>query len=63
MGAVVIVGVATSLTWPIARIVAQTPPAGVSASRLRDLTTVDQLREAFDADTDKVRILLLLSPT
>ena len=38
-------------------------PGDRAASRLRDLTSVDQLRDAFNADESKVRVLLLLSPT
>jgi hypothetical protein len=33
------------------------PPA------LRDLSTIAQLQTAFDEDREKVRVLLLLSPT
>lgn len=59
---VVAVTIAVSAALPGARPAAQAP-ANASASRLRDLATVDQLRTAFDADAGKVRVLLLMSPT
>jgi hypothetical protein len=43
--------------------------AGVTRSQapalpaLRDLSSIAQLQAAFDADREKVRVLLLLSPT
>lgn len=38
-------------------------PATNSAPALQDLSGVADLRALFDADRDKVRIVLLLSPT
>jgi hypothetical protein len=38
-------------------------PATHSAPALQDLSGVADLRAPFDADRDKVRIVLLLSPT
>jgi len=41
----------------VARTQTTTSPA------LRDLASIAQLQDAFDADREKVRVLLLLSPT
>jgi len=53
---------ATWLAWPAADATAQAAGA-VSPSVLRDLTSVAELQSSFDADRDKIRIVLLLSPT
>lgn len=44
---------------------AQPPAAGVAAEppSLADLSTVDELRLAFEHDAGKPRVILLLSPT
>jgi hypothetical protein len=47
--------------WPRLEMAAQrvvTP-----ASTLQDLASIDQLRTTFDADREKTRVVLLLSPT
>lgn len=36
---------------------------GAGRARITDLTSVDQLREAFEADEGVARLVLLLSPT
>jgi len=53
---------ATWLAWPAADATAQAA-GGVSPPVLRDLTSVAELQSSFDADRDKIRIVLLLSPT
>jgi hypothetical protein len=50
------------LAWSVPRAVAQTPAATAPAV-LRDLAGISGLQEVFDRDSDKIRIVLLLSPT
>jgi hypothetical protein len=38
-------------------------PGTTAARALQDLRRLDELRDIFDRDRDKVRIVLLLSPT
>jgi len=54
---------ALSLCVAWSRSVAATRPATPSSPALRDLTSVAQLQAAFEADQDKTRVVLLLSPT
>jgi hypothetical protein len=49
-----------------AGLVAAEPPTSVAVAQpaaLVDLSTVDELRLAFEHDTGKPRVILLLSPT
>lgn len=39
------------------------PAAGLTADSLHDLVTIDELRETFNADNGKPRLLLILAPT
>jgi hypothetical protein len=39
----------------------QVPPLPESA--LHDLTSLDQFRQAFNADADRARLLVIISPT
>jgi hypothetical protein len=39
----------------------QVPPLPDSA--LHDLTSLDQFRQAFNADTDRARLLVIVAPT
>jgi hypothetical protein len=56
------VAAALWLAWSVPRAVAQTPAATAPAV-LRDLAGISGLQEVFDRDSDKIRIVLLLSPT
>lgn len=57
-----LIAAALWLAWPVTRAVAQTPAATAPAV-LRDLAGISGLQEVFDRDSDKIRIVLLLSPT
>lgn len=50
------------LALPLPQPFTQAPVAS-AAPALQDLRGVDQLRSLFDNDRDKIRIVLLLSPT
>ena len=57
-------GVALALmvcVWPRLEMAAQS--AVTPSSTLRDLASIDQLQTTFDADREKTRVVLLLSPT
>jgi hypothetical protein len=47
--------------WPRLEMAAQN--AVTPSSTLQDLASIDQLQTTFDADREKTRIILLLSPT
>jgi len=47
--------------WPRLEMAAQS--AVTQSSTLQDLASIDQLQTTFDADREKTRIILLLSPT
>ena len=66
LGFVVGCGVALSATALLARPAsyAITPPSRATSARsLQDLGGIAELRALFDRESDKVRILMLLSPT
>jgi hypothetical protein len=50
------------LTSPTPRTAAQTPTA-TAPTVLRDLTAIAELQSLFDRESDRTRIVLLLSPT
>lgn len=57
-------GVALALivcVWPRLEMAAQN--AVTPSSTLQDLASIDQLQTTFDADREKTRVVLLLSPT
>lgn len=57
-------GVALALifcVWPRLEMAAQS--AVTPSSTLQDLASIDQLQTTFDADREKTRVVLLLSPT
>jgi hypothetical protein len=54
--------VAACLAWPSPQPLGQAPATAPSLV-LRDLTGVGELQSQFDRDRDKIRIVLLLSPT
>jgi hypothetical protein len=60
MRAAIVVAVWLASTLPHA--LAQSPVT-TAAPALQDLRGVAQLRSMFDSDRDKIRIVLLLSPT
>jgi len=65
LGFVVSCSVVLSATAPLARPASHaTPPLRATSSRsLQDLGGIPELRALFDRESDKVRILMLLSPT
>jgi hypothetical protein len=50
------------LAWPLHHARAH-PGVGSAAPVLLDLRVLGELRSAFESDVDKIRIVLLLSPT
>ncbi len=57
-----VIVLAAWLAWPAPQAFTQSPVTTV-ASVLQDLRGVAPLRSQFESDRDKVRIVLLLSPT
>ena len=55
--------VAACLAWPSPQPLAQAPATTAPSLVLRDLNGVNGLQSLFDRDRDKIRIVLLLSPT
>ena len=53
---------ATALASPSPHALGQSPGTTVSPA-LHDLRGIAELRSRFDSDRDKIRIVLLLSPT
>jgi|SoiMethySBSTD1v2_1073268.scaffolds.fasta_scaffold09570_9 hypothetical protein len=51
------------LTWTSPALVAQRAQAPTTTPVLRDLAGIADLQARFDQERDKVRIVLLLSPT
>ena len=58
-------GVALALIFGVVspRLDMTAQSAATPSSTLRDLASIDQLQTAFDADREKTRVVLLLSPT
>ena len=59
---VVAIVVAAWLLAPPPRALAQ-PPVGAASLVLNELNGVGELRSVFDSDREKIRVVLLLSPT
>jgi len=57
------VAVAACLAWPLPQPLAKAPATTAPSVVLRDLNGVSELQSLFDRDRDKIRIVLLLSPT
>jgi hypothetical protein len=55
--------VLTAWLAPCASPASAQPRGPTGAAVLQDLSSISELRSLFEADRDKVRIVLLLSPT